>query len=125
MRPRDRGLPWDAERVGMAALVAVALVFGVHSAIDWTWFVPANALLRPARGRLGRRAAAAAHAAWRPRRWPRVPPLRARRETAPAVGAAATEPSAVADVAGPARCRSPTRTGAAARRSRGPRCARR
>jgi hypothetical protein len=44
MRPRDRGLPWDAERVGMAALVAVALVFGTHSAIDWTWFVPATAL---------------------------------------------------------------------------------
>jgi O-Antigen ligase/Tetratricopeptide repeat len=44
MRPRDRGLPWDAERVGMAALVAVALVFGMHSAIDWTWFVPATAL---------------------------------------------------------------------------------
>jgi hypothetical protein len=44
MRPRDRGLPWDAERVGMAALIAVALMFGVHSAIDWTWFVPATAL---------------------------------------------------------------------------------
>jgi hypothetical protein len=44
MRPRDRGLPWDAERVGMAALVAIALVFGAHSAVDWTWFVPANAL---------------------------------------------------------------------------------
>jgi hypothetical protein len=44
MRRRDRGMPWDAERVGMAAFVAVALVFGAHSAIDWTWFVPANAL---------------------------------------------------------------------------------
>ena len=44
MRPRDRGLPWDAERVGMVTLVAVALVFGVHSGVDWTWFVPANAL---------------------------------------------------------------------------------
>ncbi len=44
MRRRDRGLPWDAERVGMATLVAVALVFGVHSAVDWTWFVPANAV---------------------------------------------------------------------------------
>ena len=44
MRPRDRGQPWDAERVGMAALVGVAIVFGVHSAVDWTWFVPANAL---------------------------------------------------------------------------------
>ena len=44
MRPRDRGLPWDAERVGMAALVATALTFGVHSAVDWTWFIPATAL---------------------------------------------------------------------------------
>jgi tetratricopeptide (TPR) repeat protein len=45
IRPRDRGLPWDAERVGMAALIAVALVFGVSSFVDWTWFVPANALM--------------------------------------------------------------------------------
>jgi hypothetical protein len=45
LRPRDRGLPWDAERVGMAALVAIALVFGVSSFVDWTWFVPANALM--------------------------------------------------------------------------------
>ncbi|MGI8779105.1 MAG: O-antigen ligase family protein [Solirubrobacteraceae bacterium] len=44
LRPRDRGLPWDAERVGMVTLVAVALVFGVSSLVDWTWFVPANAL---------------------------------------------------------------------------------
>ena len=44
MRPRDRGLPWDAERVGMAALVAAAITFGVHSAVDWTWFIPATAL---------------------------------------------------------------------------------
>ena len=43
LRLRDRGLPWDAERVGLVTLVAVALVFGVSSAIDWTWFVPANA----------------------------------------------------------------------------------
>jgi tetratricopeptide (TPR) repeat protein len=40
---RDRALPWDAERVGLATLTAVVLVFGVHSFIDWTWFVPANA----------------------------------------------------------------------------------
>jgi hypothetical protein len=44
LRRRDRGLPWDAERVGMVTLAAIALVFGVHSAVDWTWFVPANAL---------------------------------------------------------------------------------
>jgi hypothetical protein len=44
LRPRDRDLPWDAERVGVLALVAVAVVFGVHSTVDWTWFVPANAV---------------------------------------------------------------------------------
>jgi hypothetical protein len=31
---------WDAERVGLVALALAALVFGLHSAIDWTWFVP-------------------------------------------------------------------------------------
>ena len=45
LRRRDRGLPWDAERVGMATLVAIALVFGISSLVDWTWFVPANALM--------------------------------------------------------------------------------
>ncbi len=44
IRRRDRGLPWDAERVGLASLAAVAVVFGLHSAIDWTWFVPGNVL---------------------------------------------------------------------------------
>ena len=44
LRRRDRGLPWDAERVGVATLAAIVVVFGVHSAIDWTWFVPANAV---------------------------------------------------------------------------------
>jgi len=74
LRPRDRGLPWDAERVGVATLAVVALTFGVHSAVDWTWFVPANAaagLLAagwvagrgPLRERLAR---AAAPRAWRP-----------------------------------------------------------
>ena len=45
LRRSDRGLPWDAERVGMATLLAIALVFGVSSLVDWTWFVPANALM--------------------------------------------------------------------------------
>ncbi|MGI8623294.1 MAG: tetratricopeptide repeat protein, partial [Solirubrobacteraceae bacterium] len=44
LRRRDRGLGWDAERVGMATLAAVVVVFGVHSAVDWTWFIPANAV---------------------------------------------------------------------------------
>jgi hypothetical protein len=31
---------FDAERVGLVALALVAAVFGVQSALDWTWFVP-------------------------------------------------------------------------------------
>jgi len=44
VRRRDRSLHWDAERVGVATLAVVAIVFAVHSTFDWTWFVPANAL---------------------------------------------------------------------------------
>jgi hypothetical protein len=40
---RDRGLPYDAERVGVITLATVVLVFSVHSLVDWTWFVPATA----------------------------------------------------------------------------------
>jgi hypothetical protein len=43
LRRRDRGLGWDAERVGIVTLIAVVVVFAVHSAVDWTWFVPGNA----------------------------------------------------------------------------------
>jgi Tetratricopeptide repeat/O-Antigen ligase len=43
VRRRDRGLPYDAERIGMLTLVVVVLIFAAHSLIDWTWFVPANA----------------------------------------------------------------------------------
>ena len=103
MRPRDRGLPWDAERVGMAALVAVALVFGVHSAIDWTWFVPANALCGliaaawviarpPLRTRMEEAALAAA--------LPRAERDRAR-DAAPLWAPPVAEPPPAADVAGP------------------------
>ncbi|MDA0139117.1 O-antigen ligase family protein [Solirubrobacter deserti] len=44
LRRKDRDLHWDAQRVGVATLAVVVIVFGVHSAVDWTWFVPANAL---------------------------------------------------------------------------------
>jgi hypothetical protein len=37
---RSRRLPWDAERVGMATLVAIGVVYGAHSALDFTWFIP-------------------------------------------------------------------------------------
>jgi hypothetical protein len=101
MRPRDRGLPWDAERVGMAALVAVAIVFGVHSAIDWTWFVPATALCGliaaawvAARPPLRARMEAAALSTALP------PAARARRRDAEPLWAPPEPPAA--DVAGPA-----------------------
>jgi tetratricopeptide (TPR) repeat protein len=37
--------PWTPERVGLATLLSVVLVFGVHSLVDWTWFVPGTAIL--------------------------------------------------------------------------------
>src|SRR5207248_2041053 len=38
---RREGAPafWHADRIGMSALALAALVLGLHSAIDWTWFV--------------------------------------------------------------------------------------
>ncbi len=104
MRPRDRGLPWDAERVGMATLIAIALVFGVSSLVDWTWFVPANALMGllaaawviarpPLRTRLGDAALAAAEP---------VATSDSLRDGGPLWAPPASEPApALADVAGP------------------------
>ena len=43
LRRRDRVRSFSPERIGLLTLVAVVLVFGVHSLVDWTWFVPANA----------------------------------------------------------------------------------
>ncbi len=33
-------IEWTGERTALLGLVVVAVVFGVQSAIDWTWFVP-------------------------------------------------------------------------------------
>jgi hypothetical protein len=33
-----------AERAGLIALLAIVVTFGVHSLIDWTWFVPGDAV---------------------------------------------------------------------------------
>ena len=100
LRRRDRGLAWDAERVGMATLVAVAVVFGVHSALDWTWFVPANAL------------GGIIAAAWVVAR----PPLRERlaaEALTPALPAQAPRPVAVAGLWGPAVVSEPVAPAAA------------
>ncbi|MEA2220932.1 MAG: hypothetical protein QOJ35_3558, partial [Solirubrobacteraceae bacterium] len=43
LRRRDRVRGHSPERIGLLTLVATVVVFGVHSLIDWTWFVPANA----------------------------------------------------------------------------------
>jgi tetratricopeptide (TPR) repeat protein len=44
LRRRSRA-PWDADRIALMSLALAALVFGLHSAIDWTWFVPGPAVM--------------------------------------------------------------------------------
>jgi hypothetical protein len=36
---------WDVERAAIVALSLVAIVFGLQSALDWTWFVPGPAAM--------------------------------------------------------------------------------
>ncbi len=35
--------PYTAERVCLLSMVCLVVVFGIHSLVDWTWFVPGNA----------------------------------------------------------------------------------
>ena len=44
---RREGAPrwWDADRVAMSALALAAIAFGIHSTVDWTWFVPGPAVM--------------------------------------------------------------------------------
>ena len=37
---RKRGLPYTPERIGLLTMLTVVVIFGVHSFVDWTWFVP-------------------------------------------------------------------------------------
>jgi tetratricopeptide (TPR) repeat protein len=37
--------PVDGDRIALLTLATVVLTFGVHSLIDWTWFVPGTALV--------------------------------------------------------------------------------
>ena len=41
LRPRQ---PMTPERIGLMSLATTAIAFGVHSAVDWTWFVPGTAV---------------------------------------------------------------------------------
>ena len=41
LRPRGRPRPdWDGDRAAICALALCVVVFGVHSLLDWIWFVP-------------------------------------------------------------------------------------
>jgi len=58
---------YSAERVGMLSMLVVVVVFGIHSMVDWTWYVPGDACVAlicagwlAGRGPLGARAAAGA-----------------------------------------------------------------
>ena len=96
-----REAAWSPERSGSTALALVAVVFGIHSALDWTWFVPGGRRDGPFLRGLGRRAAG-----------PSPPPRRRAPRTAPpALPLARVRP----------RCRTGA-PGAAARCRRRPSC---
>jgi O-Antigen ligase len=40
---RRRPAPYTAERVGLLSMLCLVVVFGAHSLVDWTWYVPGNA----------------------------------------------------------------------------------
>jgi hypothetical protein len=40
-----RALPHGPERIGLLAMISCVILFTVHSAIDWTWFVPGDAAI--------------------------------------------------------------------------------
>jgi hypothetical protein len=42
--PAVRAGEHGAERIGLITMLAVVLTFGIHSAIDWTWFFPGVAV---------------------------------------------------------------------------------
>jgi tetratricopeptide (TPR) repeat protein len=44
LRPRAPGVA-SPERIGLVTMVAVVVTFVVHSAVDWTWFVPGDAVI--------------------------------------------------------------------------------
>jgi hypothetical protein len=44
-RISERPAPYPPERIGMLSMLCVVVVFGVHSLVDWTWYVPGNAFV--------------------------------------------------------------------------------
>ena len=74
LRARWLAHPATPERVALVTLACVVVVFGVHSAIDWTWVVPGTAITAlacagylAARAPLGRLGESVAGPPWRTR----------------------------------------------------------
>jgi hypothetical protein len=74
-RWRALALPYDAERIGLLTMLAIVITFGLHSLVDWTWYVPGTACVAlicagwlAGRGPIERAAAAQAP------RWRHLPP---------------------------------------------------
>jgi O-antigen ligase len=42
---RNLAAAYTPERIGMLSMLCVVVVFGVHSFVDWTWYVPGDALV--------------------------------------------------------------------------------
>jgi hypothetical protein len=42
---RRASQPYTPERIGMLSMLCLVVVFGVHSFVDWTWYVPGNAFV--------------------------------------------------------------------------------
>ncbi|MDO8210031.1 O-antigen ligase family protein [Conexibacter sp. CPCC 206217] len=42
--PRREPVEWTPERIGLVTLALTAVAFGLHSAVDWTWFIPGTAV---------------------------------------------------------------------------------
>jgi hypothetical protein len=40
LRRRDKGRAYPPERVGLLTMTSIVVVYGVHSFVDWTWFIP-------------------------------------------------------------------------------------
>ncbi|HEX5307694.1 MAG TPA: O-antigen ligase family protein [Solirubrobacteraceae bacterium] len=42
---RAQALAYTPERIGLLSMLCIVIAFGVHSFVDWTWYVPGNALV--------------------------------------------------------------------------------
>jgi hypothetical protein len=76
-------LPYTPERIGLLSMLCIVIAFGLHSLVDWTWYVPGTALVGLiCAGWLAGRGPIEAPASASPDRWRhlvpnRITPLRA------------------------------------------------